>query len=116
MAKAKGKSTTLKTVTELYGEFARANALARAVPSEDEKKLDAAVGKVSDLAMALVKTPSASTAEMLLKIRVAGWGIGFKYEQLEDLDNWRPNNLARSEEHYALASLREDIRVLLANR
>jgi hypothetical protein len=123
--KAKHKTAEVvpagQTVTQLYGRFVRAHATMSADNSPSRKlpaklkqsAFDRKVARCAALAAAIEEAPAFSIAEMLLKIKVAGWDIGIPHKTLDDLDNWQPDGfIASGGECFALASLRDDLRRL----
>ena len=103
------------TITTLYTEFEKAHTAYRAIPDAEEKRWERALAKVCRLAAKIVRTPALDITEMLLKIRVAAWEIGdTRYEQLEELDSWKPTRYSREGEYHALASLRDDLQAMRA--
>jgi hypothetical protein len=112
----------MQTVTQLYASFQRAHAAYRAVVDHEgagQREYDVALNKAARLALKIAGTPANSIAEALLKIRVALWDVGSRYQDLADLDTWRPGTdvLSSSEcEHHALVSLRDDLARLAAGK
>ena len=108
-----------KSITQLYADFERAHAAYRAVTDTEgagQRQYETALDKTVRLAERIADLPADSVAECLLKIRVALWDMGCRYQDLTDLDTWRPgeDTLACSEvEHHALVSLRADLQAML---
>ena len=109
-----------KTITQLYADFERAHATYRAIVDDDrasQRRWESAIDRCARLARRIADMPAGSLAEMQLKIRVALWDMGSRYQDLADLDTWRPGQdvLSCSEvEHHVLVSLRGDLERLRA--
>lgn len=111
------KTVERPNVTRLYGKFERAFAVMTAQKTSSpaaEKAFERKVRNCSNLAWAITKAPAANIAEMLLKIKIAGWAIGVPHKnKLDNLDNWQAGGMmAPGEECYTLTSLRDDLRLL----
>ena len=119
MLQATTKSTTrrarqARSISDLYKDLERAVTTTLAIPSdrEYEPMNNRAVRKCCLIAKKLARTRAASIDEMLLKIKVAGWSAGAKFN-LEDCDRWTPREIGvEGDEFDVLVSLREDLRRL----
>jgi hypothetical protein len=109
------KRQTRQSITELYAMFDAAHRAMRAIPdseSMEDTAVERAVDECSRIAWKIVKARARTLDEMLLKISIAGWCASAMRpgDTLADLEHWRPREFCHDEEHYALVSLREDIR------
>jgi len=116
-----------KTVTALYAEFEAAIAAMNALPpapatastirpQSRSAARDRALDRCNEIAWRIVKARASSVWEMLLKIRIVGWCDGARHHELAELDCWEPGGvLAKDEAHFALATLRDDLRRLEAS-
>jgi hypothetical protein len=104
-----GKSLS---ITDLYKNFEAALAAADAVPDipagQSTEPFDRKVEKCSAIAYKIVQQPAQTVAEMLLKIRVAGWCADFPRSQL---DHWQANDQDNAELHL-IVSPRGDLHKL----
>jgi hypothetical protein len=120
-ARSPAKARTRQSVTTRYAEFETAHAifykLNQMVNSEAPGHFDTAwhekfqgkITKCHKAATRVIKTPAASIAEILLKLRCVAWGhIDAEYETLDELDHMMPS-IEESEASFVLAGIQADL-------